>query len=247
MDDLASVINQVMSNPESMRQIQEMAASLGLTGTESPPPAPVQTQAPVPVSGGNTPDLSALSSLLGGGGSPAPPAQAAAPDLSKIAALFGLPMNQQPQAPQSNMPDLSSISGMLGGLMNSAPPKQDAQGPDLSALTALLSGQNASAPRTGGLPNIDLSTITKLSGALSSVQQNRANIDLLFALKPRLKAERAKKVDDAVRIMQLIQFLPLIKESGLFGEMDNILGGLGGGLGNLLGGGLGGLFGSGRR
>jgi hypothetical protein len=37
-------------------------------------------------------------------------------------------------------------------------------------------------------------------------------------------------VDDAIRVMQLIQFLPLVKESGLFGEMDQILGGLAGGL-----------------
>jgi hypothetical protein len=71
----------------------------------------------------------------------------------------------------------------------------------------------------------------KLTQAMASVQQNRQNIDLLLALKPRLKPERAKKVDDAIRVMQLIQFLPLIKESGLFGEMDEILGGIASGFG----------------
>ena len=245
MDDFTQVINQVMSNPDSMRQIQEMAASLGLTGNQPEPP--VQPAPTAPAAG--MPDLSALSSLLGGASvpRPTPPQETASPDLSKIAALFGLPMNQQPQAPVNNMPDLSSLSGLLGGLTGNAPQQSNPSGPDLSALTALLGGQTSPAPQNSGLPNIDLGTIAKLSKAFSSVQQNRSNIDLLFALKPRLKEERAKKVDDAVRIMQLIQFLPLIKESGLFGEMDNILGGLGGGLGNLLGGGLGGLFGSSRR
>ena len=38
-----------------------------------------------------------------------------------------------------------------------------------------------------------------------------------MALKPHLSEERSKKVDDAVKIMQLIKLLPLIKESGLFG------------------------------
>ena len=40
--------------------------------------------------------------------------------------------------------------------------------------------------------------------------------DRLRALRPLLSEKRAKKVDDAVRIMQLVQLLPTLKESGLF-------------------------------
>ena len=75
---------------------------------------------------------------------------------------------------------------------------------------------------------------------------NRANVDLLLALKPRLKEHRAKKIDDAIRVMQLIQFLPLLKESGLFGDLEGGLGGLVGGLGDGISGALNGLLG-GRR
>lgn len=79
---------------------------------------------------------------------------------------------------------------------------------------------------------------------MSTVGSNRSNIELLMALKPRLSAQRAKKVDDAVRVMQLIQFLPLLKESGLFGEdkggLGSLLNDLGGGVNHMLGG----LFGT---
>jgi hypothetical protein len=104
-----------------------------------------------------------------------------------------------------------------------------AQTPDLSSLASLvgLLGSRP-APQAASPPGIDVGTIMKLTQAMASVQANRQNIDLLLALKPRLKPERARKVDDAIRVMQLIQFLPLIKESGLFGEMDQILGGLAG-------------------
>ena len=35
-------------------------------------------------------------------------------------------------------------------------------------------------------------------------------------MRPLLSPRRARKVDDAIRIMQLIQLLPALKESGLF-------------------------------
>ena len=97
-----------------------------------------------------------------------------------------------------------------------------------------------------------MGVLMKLQQAMANVATNRSNIELLLALKPRLSEERAKKVDDAIRVMQIVQFLPLIKETGLFGQMDGVLGsltGLGGGgsnagglLGNL-GGGLNSLLG----
>jgi hypothetical protein len=109
------------------------------------------------------------------------------------------------------------------------PPPPQAQTPDLSSLASLLGLLGPRPAPQAAPPGIDVGTIMKLTQAMASVQQNRQNIDLLLALKPRRRPERAKKVDDAIRVMQLIQFLPLIKESGLFGEMDEIIGGIAGG------------------
>jgi hypothetical protein len=134
---------------------------------------------------------------------------------------------------------LSSLSGLLAGLTGGGGGTQAAPnnggGFDVGALAGLLRAGTPApvAPAAGGF---DANTLLGLRQAFANVQQNKANIDLLLALKPRLSEARAKKVDDAIRVMQLIQFLPMLKQTGLFGEMDSILGGLGGGFGSLLGG-----------
>lgn len=132
--------------------------------------------------------------------------------IKTLGASLGLGMAAEPEpepppppAPAPQTPDLSSLASLLG-LLGPRPAQQ--------------------APPQATPPGIDVTMIMKLTQAMAGMQANRENIDLLLALKPRLKPERAKKVDDAIRVMQLIQFLPLIKESGLFGEMDQMLGGL---------------------
>lgn len=42
---------------------------------------------------------------------------------------------------------------------------------------------------------------------------------LLLALKPILSEERAKRVDGAVKLLKLIQLLPLLKETDLFSSL----------------------------
>ena len=42
---------------------------------------------------------------------------------------------------------------------------------------------------------------------------------LLLALKPILSEERAKRVDSAVKLLKLIQLLPLLKETDLFSSL----------------------------
>ena len=72
MDDLASKINELLSDPQAMQQLNSLAASLGLgNSTPNPPTSPGQN-APA----GNNPlqglDLSSLAGLLGNAGSAAP-------------------------------------------------------------------------------------------------------------------------------------------------------------------------------
>lgn len=140
MDDLNQQINQILSDPQSMQQIQNMAAALGLgTPSSAPPPAP---QSPPP----SGPDLSALLAGLGGGNQPAP----------------------EPAA-----------SG-LGGLS-----------PQL------------------------LQTVGKLAPLLSQANQEDDSTRLLRALRPLLSAARQQKLDEAIKILQMMRLLPLLKNSGL--------------------------------
>lgn len=139
MDDLNQQINQILSDPQSMQQIQNMAAALGLGAPKNEPPPAPQNKPP------NTPDLSALLAGLGGGSSPAP-----------------------------------EPAGGLGGLS-----------PQL------------------------LQTVGKLAPLLSQANQEDDSTRLLRALRPLLSAARQQKLDEAIKILQMMRLLPLLKSSGL--------------------------------
>ncbi len=142
MDDISSRINQILSDPQSMQQLQSLAQSLGLS-------APAETTAP-------------------------PPSPSGGIDMSQVGALlsqFGL--GQQQQAP---------------------PP-----------------------------PSIDMNSILQIQKAMQLFANGNKNVELLRSLRPLLSERRQKKVDDAVRIMQLIQMLPMLKEAGLFGALGGTL------------------------
>ena len=155
MDDLSAKLNQVLSDPESMKQIMNIAASLGLGG---PPPQGQQPASQAP---------------------PPPPQQ-----------------NQQQSggAPAGGMPDLSALAALLGGASQAQQPPSPPPAP----------------------PLIDPQTLGKIVTALSRTNNgNDKNIQLLRALKPHFSDARGSKVDDAIRIIQLLSLLPVIRESGL--------------------------------
>ena len=142
MDDISSRINQILSDPQSMQQLQTLAQSLGLS-------APAETAAP-PASPSGGIDMSQVGALL---------------------SQFGL--GQQQQTP---------------------PP-----------------------------PSIDMNSILQIQKAMQLFANGNKNVELLRSLRPLLSERRQKKVDDAVRIMQLIQMLPMLKEAGLFGALGGTL------------------------
>ena len=65
---------------------------------------------------------------------------------------------------------------------------------------------------------LDLNLIVQIQKAMQALSASSRNVELLRTLKPHLSEARAKKVDDAIRVMQLIQLLPMLKESGIFGS-----------------------------
>lgn len=88
-------------------------------------------------------------------------------------------------------------------------------------------GQNSNAPPSGGggggLPNMD--AISKIAGMMGTFNQSDKNIELLRSLKPHFTPTRAGRIDDAVRIMQLLRMWPSLRDSGLLGSLGNIFGG----------------------
>ena len=154
MDDLNARLGQILSDPQSMAQLQSMAAALGLgqnsttvNNTQNPP----QNQAPASSTGGL--DLNSLAALLGGLGASA---QAAPPPPSP--------------APTGGLGSLGTL-GLLGGLLGSRQGAED------------------------------------------------KNVQLLRALRPHMSPARQGRVDDAIRLIQLLGLLPALRDSGLLGGL----------------------------
>lgn len=67
--------------------------------------------------------------------------------------------------------------------------------------------------------NFDIGLLLKLQSLFSSGQSENRNTALLLALKPHLSDERKERVDKAVKILNLLETITVLKESGLLDEM----------------------------
>lgn len=91
-------------------------------------------------------------------------------------------------------------------------------GASLGALSSLLGGLNNSTPASGGgaLPDANtLQMVTRLAPMLSAARQEDDSTRLLRALRPLLGPERQKKLDEAIRLLQIMRMLPMLRQSGL--------------------------------
>lgn len=191
---LGAMVSEILQDPQKLQQFQQMAASLGLGS--NPPPASVNNTN----TANNSPDLSGLLAALNNANSGSAGnnnAASSAPDLSGLLAALN-------NANSNNNTGNSNASGST---------------PDLSGLLAALGGTNSGlAPKGNAGP--DPAMLQKIMQAMQLFSQENPKVELLRALRPLLSEKRAKKVDDAIRIMQLMQVLPMLKESGLFGKSE---------------------------
>lgn len=112
----------------------------------------------------------------------------------------------QQQAPneKSNMQQETGANQNTGGAF------------DISALGSLFSqgaSQNPPQGQGGGLDLGALSGIANLVGKLNRNDDQRCQ--LIIALRPLLSPERQQRADEALRIIKLIDLLPLIRDSGI--------------------------------
>ena len=90
----------------------------------------------------------------------------------------------------------------------------------LNELTKML-GLNSEDEKISEENPFSPDDILKLQKLMGGFNKENPNTTLLKSLKPLLKKERQKKVDDAVKIMKLISLFPELKESGI---LTNLLG-----------------------
>lgn len=99
--------------------------------------------------------------------------------------------------------DLMTAFG--AGAPASSPPSAPAAPPAASDISSLL-------------PGGDMGMLLKLAPLLSQLGQEDDATALLHALRPHLKDERQKRLDEAGQMLRLMKLLPLLGELGKGGE-----------------------------
>ncbi len=70
--------------------------------------------------------------------------------------------------------------------------------------------------------DIDIEAIMKLGELLSNMNNKTdKNAQLLLALKPHLRPENRQKADNALKLLKILNILPLLKDSGIIDGFFN--------------------------
>ncbi len=104
--------------------------------------------------------------------------------------------------------DIDSLKSMAGSFFASA----NEQNTDENA------SEQAPSPKNEGSSdfdfNLDFESIAKITSIMSKLSSKKKDprSDLLLALRPLLSEDKQSKVDQATKIIQLLEILPLLKE-----------------------------------
>ncbi len=79
---------------------------------------------------------------------------------------------------------------------------------------SLLADKESPAENNTGLDAGEINAVMKILGRLKSGSDDNRTA-LLLALKPNLSKQKQEKVDNAVKLLKLIEILPYLKESGI--------------------------------
>lgn len=111
-----------------------------------------------------------------------------------------------------NLKEMASSMGLdLDGILSNREGGGDGEEGDAHSQTGDSSG--------GRIGDIDMNMILGLQKMLSSQKGDDKNAALLRALKPHLSEKRAARVDNAIKIMKMMDLLPALKESGVLGGL----------------------------
>lgn len=159
MDDLAEKIQNILSDEESMKQISELAAMLGLGGNAD--------------NAGTSPSGDSLGTN---------------------------------ESSRQSTEETNQFSGTA-----------TSHGADNLLARLLGGGQPQSAPPAPGdlFGGLDIAKLAGLAASLKSSGADDQNIRFILALRPLLSTKKQARADNAIKILRLLNLLPLIKASGI--------------------------------
>lgn len=112
---------------------------------------------------------------------------------------------------------MDDLSAMLSGILNS--PEEMEQ---LKTMAGVLLGEQKPKEEPvnpkGGFSDISAGEIAGIMKMVNLLKTNQTDhrAQLLLSIRPHLSEHRQKRVDDAVKLLRLIQILPAVKEAGIF-------------------------------
>ena len=107
---------------------------------------------------------------------------------------------------------MEDLSEKLAGLLSSPEGMQKIQ----SAMAALGGAlpQEEAPPPPPAESGPDMAMLGKILPLLSNLNQENEDTRLLSALRPYLHGQRAQRLEESMRLMQLMRLLPLLTEGG---------------------------------
>ena len=119
----------------------------------------------------------------------------------------------------ASMEKIKNLAAMFGSSKqeDSPPPPPPPQQPQQQRAPVVRNTSQNTAQTAA--PAIDpqlMSSMLKLAPAFSMMKQEDSSTQLLHALRPFLGESRRKKLDEALRLMQIARMLPYLRNSGLF-------------------------------
>lgn len=64
------------------------------------------------------------------------------------------------------------------------------------------------------LSSLDPKMLGKITSVMSALNKKDSRVELISALKPFLSSNRQVKADEAVKIIKLLELIPILKEQG---------------------------------
>lgn len=101
-----------------------------------------------------------------------------------------------------SMEKIKGLSGLLGQSSFGQPPQEEPKPKEEQTESSMF-------------PADTLQTVMKLAPLFSSLRQEDDSTRLLQALKPLLGPARRKKLDESVKMLQMVRLLPLLKNTGI--------------------------------
>ncbi|MGI6279969.1 MAG: hypothetical protein ACOYJS_05355 [Acutalibacteraceae bacterium] len=110
---------------------------------------------------------------------------------------------------------MDDLSQRLAGILNDPESMEQFRKMAESLFSGGESSQSSKPdPEPVGMPQVEeIQAIISILSKLNCSKED-ARTHLIMALKPYLSEQRQKKADTAIKLLKLLELLPLIKESG---------------------------------